>query len=171
MSPESLIEIFKREARATIEEWLSRWSEENGDSIRVRYMEDGTAEIERETDTGSERESVHFGVAAVPAPREPNKPVGFKGPRKWCEIPAGWWVSTPNGERFEVLATKAAGAMQEVTLRIGPDKIGTWPRPANAEVWCQRGTHTKALDEAMDALSASFGPVTVIEDESPPWNP
>lgn len=101
---------------------------------------------------------------------EPNKPTGFKVPRTWREIPAGWFVSTPDGKRFEVLATEADGAFQKVTLRLSPDKTGTWPRPANGEVWCQRGTHGRDLDDAIETLATAFGKVEVIEDALPPWD-
>lgn len=101
---------------------------------------------------------------------EPNKPTGFKIHRTWREIPAGWFVSTPDGKRFEVLATEADGAFQKVTLRLSPDKTGTWPRPANGDVLCQRGTHGRDLDDAIETLATAFGRVEVIEDALPPWD-
>lgn len=163
-----LIEIFREAARDSIIEWTRRFPADNGDNIRVRYFEDGTAEVERETETGFETVRVYFGVAAVEVPKEENKPTGFKIHRPWRQIPAGWFVTTPDGKRFEVLASKANGAFQDVTLRFPDGRSGTWPRPADGDVLCQRGTHTKALDEAIDHLAAAFGPVEVLD--SPPWD-
>lgn len=104
------------------------------------------------------------------AKREPNRPTGSKIHRAWRKIPAGWFVYTPDGKIFEVLATEADGAFQKVTLRLSPDKTGTWPRPANGDVLCQRGTHGRDLDDAIETLATAFGKVEVIEDALPPWD-
>lgn len=101
---------------------------------------------------------------------EPNKPYGFVIPRPWNLVPAGWFVRVPNGTWFEVMATKQNGTMQDVTLRSPEGKTGTFPRKADAEVQVRRGTHTKELSDAIEALSGVFGPVEVISDESPPWD-
>lgn len=167
---QDLIEAFREAARGSIEEWTRRWSEDNGDSIRVRYFDDDTAEIERETATSFETVRVRFGVAVVPVETEPNKPTGSKVTKPWSEIPAGWFVYVPNGQAYEVMATKLSGVMQEVTLRAPDGKLGTFPRQRDAEVWCRRGSHGQTLDDAIETLAASFGKVEVISDEAPPWD-
>ncbi len=56
---------FREVAHDTIIEWCRRWPLENGDQIKVTYDTDGTAEIERETDTGFDREKVRFEVRVM----------------------------------------------------------------------------------------------------------
>jgi hypothetical protein len=166
----SLIEIFQREARATIEEWLRRWSEENGDAIRVRYFEDGTAEIERETDAGFEQVRLTFGVAAVEVrPNEPNVPVGPEYLTPWEEIPAGSFIKAPNGQWYEIAASKDVGKMQHVTLRDTNGKEGGFPRMKRQEVTMRAGSRNAELTKALDALRFAWA-VEVVNDEVPPWD-
>lgn len=107
---------------------------------------------------------------AAMAKLTPNKPYGFKLRRPWELVPAGWFVQVPNGEWYEVTGTKRVGAMQEVGLRSPAGRSGAFPRNPEAEVTCRRGTHTKELSDAIEALSDVFGPVQVLEDTSPPWD-
>lgn len=60
-----LAKEFREAAHDTIIEWCRRWPLGNGDQIRVTYDTDGTAEIERETPTGFDREKVRFEVRAM----------------------------------------------------------------------------------------------------------
>lgn len=100
---------------------------------------------------------------------EPNRPYGFKLTRPWSLVPSGWFVQIPSGAWFEVIASKMNGIMQDVTLR-NPETgaEGTFPRKRDAEVTTRRGTRTKELSDAIEALSDVFGGVEIVD--SPPWD-
>lgn len=100
---------------------------------------------------------------------EPNRPYGFKLTRPWSLVPSGWFVQIPSGAWFEVIASKANGIMQDVTLR-NPETgaEGTFPRKRDAEVTTRRGSRVKELSDAIEALSDVFGGVEIVD--SPPWD-
>jgi hypothetical protein len=103
----------------------------------------------------------------------PNVPTGFVLTRPWELVPAGWFVRVPSGEWFEVVETKRNGTTQDVTLKSPKGATGSFPRPCLAEVKVRRGSNTKELDDAIEALSDLFGGVQVlsdkVEEEGPPW--
>lgn len=164
-----LLAEFRRAAHDTIIEWCRRWPDDHGNGYRVRYMDDGTAEIERETDTGFDTVRVHFGVAAVTVEEEPNKPTGFVLPRPWELVPAGWFVRTPDLKWYEVIGTKLEGGKQHVTLKAPDGRTGTFPRDPKAEVKVRRGTQTNRLSDAIESLSDTFGGTSIVKDD-PPWD-
>jgi hypothetical protein len=99
----------------------------------------------------------------------PNAPYGFTLTRPWELVPMGWFVKTPKGEWFEIVGTHREGALQRVTMRSPNGKEGTFPRNPAEGVSCRRGTHTKELSDAIEALSGVFGKVAIESDE-PPWD-
>ncbi len=124
-------------------------------------------------DLSREEEALTAAVDALEAEISkltPNAPYGFKLRRPWNLVPAGWFVQVPNGQWYEVTSTRRVGTMQEVGLRAPDGKTGEFPRNPEAEVTTRRGTHTKELSDAIEALSDVFGPVEVLEDTSPPWD-
>jgi len=58
---------FAEAAKGTITEWCRRWPGSDGGQFRARYFENGTVEIERETDTGFDRATVLFDVTVTDA--------------------------------------------------------------------------------------------------------
>lgn len=122
---------------------------------------------------GPEEQALEAAITALDAALaklSPNAPYGFKLRRPWNLVPAGWFVQVPNGTWYEVTGTKRVGAMQEVALLSPDGKAGAFPRDPEAEVTTRRGTHTRELSDAIEALSDVFGPVEVLEDTSPPWD-
>lgn len=95
---------------------------------------------------------------------EPNKPHGFVLRWPWGEIPAGWFVKTPDGAWWEVTSTRRDGARQIVQLRHSETgRGGEWPRDPYAKVAVRKGTKTKDVDVALDTLRAMLGRVEVLE--------
>lgn len=106
--------------------------------------------------------------AALPAVQRPNAPYGFVLPRPWNLVPAGWFVRVPNGEWYEVIGTRLVDGKQHVTMKSPAGKTGTFPRDPEQKVSVRRGTHTKELSDAIEALGEAFG--AEILDDSPPWD-
>jgi hypothetical protein len=98
---------------------------------------------------------------------EPNRPHGFVLTRKWCEVPAGWFVQAPNGAWFEVTSSvEEDSETQRVGLLIN-GKRGEYPRVRDAEVKVRKGSKYLAEATALEALRTSFGVAEILD--SPPW--
>jgi hypothetical protein len=153
----------------TASRWLKRWragESDDGDEIRVRWQDDGTAVVEVDGDEVM-RVQVEVTASVVDYVNAVNKPTGFVGKRTWARVPAGWFVRTPKGDTwFEVLATRREGDKQMVTLDVAGQR-GTYPRDPDETVVIRRGT---LADAAMDAAVDALGDAAILEDE-PPFDP
>lgn len=91
---------------------------------------------------------------------------GFTVRRTWATVLAGMWVKAPNGEWYEVIETKEAGAGKYmIALRINGQRAA-FPRESKADVMVRTRSRTIVEDEAVQLLSAAFDAVVI---ESPPW--
>lgn len=100
---------------------------------------------------------------------KPNVPVGPEYRTPWEEIPAGSFIQAPNGQWYEIAASKDVGKMQHVTLRDAAGKEGGFPRMKRQEVTMRAGSRNAELTSALDALRSVWA-VEVVDDSVPPWD-
>lgn len=152
-----LLREFRSAAEDTVNEWLRRWQAEDGASLRARYFEDGTVELEREDATSIESIRLRFGVAVIEEPEVRE----VEEDRPWRDVHPGWSVLAPNGVWFEVEDippwTEDDGQIR-VTLRAN-GKSGTFPRDPAALVRVRFVEDAQTRAEAL--LAEAFGAVVI----------
>lgn len=102
----------------------------------------------------------------IPDWQPANEPIGPELQSQWDKVPAGWFVQTPRGDWWEVLATERVPSGQRVAMRSGGNR-GEWTRDPKGEVWARRGsTAPRDRDDALGLLESAFQ-ATILRDEPP----
>jgi len=80
----------------------------------------------------------------------------------WMDTRAGDLVQAPGGDWFEIVSSVQGDAedTQKVSLRIG-ERTGTYIRLAEVRVTVRRPKN--AMNEAIDLLAETFGPIRAMD--------